>query len=589
MKVEFIKDWRALVGLKSQWKSVYRADPEATYYLSHEWLFGTNETIGKGGFVIGVRETDANSDFVAFLPIRLTTKRDDNGFYNELSLIGNSVSDYNGFICKQEFEEQAILAIADMLNRMNWRRFQIRFTPISDRRLEIFLKAFSGEVLELETLGQLDENGIDNGICPYTKLPDDWDTYLSQNVSSNTRQKIRRFLRQVESSDSFRFTHATAETLERDIDILNKFWSERWGEIKGKDLPTIVDTTRRTIRSGFNTNTLFFPILWQGDRPLCALGIFVDREKKVYNFHIGGRDTNFQGPPTLGMVCHAYAIRHAISQGIQKYDFLRGNEPYKYSFCSEEQHLKSMMLVTKSGLNLGGKLERDSLRYVWDNSLRLYRRGELQAAKRGFSQILKSDPNQPFVMYRYGYTLAQLGLHSTAYRVFLKALLRNPDSPKLWLRMGRSLISRNVASSGEILSQLQEFARILTNVDLEERANSLSQTGLQLSPTDARVLAQLIEGIRDRDLGFMNEWTTRLAEKWKQEATAETQPHNQTEVDSRKSDDPPVNPRDNKRLANDSARAPFDAENCRQNTETALETVMSASIQAKNWQPKRPA
>ncbi len=41
-------------------------------------------------------------------------------------------------------------------------------------------------------------DGIDNSICPSVALPDDLDRFLETKVSSNTRQKIRRFLRQVE-------------------------------------------------------------------------------------------------------------------------------------------------------------------------------------------------------------------------------------------------------------------------------------------------------------------------------------------------------------------------------------------------------
>ena len=521
MKVELIKDWQALVNLKSQWRSVYEADPEACFYLSHEWLFGTNDTIGRGGFVIAVRETDAKSDYVAFLPVRLLTKHDENGFFNVVSLIGESASDYNGFICKPEFEEPAIVAFAQMLNRMNWRRFLFRFTPISQRRLQIFLSAFSGEVLELKSLGMLDENGVNNGICPYTMLPDDWDEYLAQNVSSNSRQKIRRFLRQVEGSDSFHFTHTTAETLERDIEILNDLWTKKWGEIKGDNLPAIQNTTRRTLRAAFETDTLFFPILWKDDQPLCALAIYVDHVKKVYNFHIGGRDTTFRGPPSLGLVSHAYAIRHAISQGMKKYDFLRGNEPYKYSFCSEEQHLRSVMLVTKSGVNLRDKLERDCLGNVWVRSLNFYRQGDLAAAKRGFSQILKSDSKQPHVMYRYGYTLAQLGNHETAFKVYLKLLQRHPDSPKLWLRLGRSLIAWKAGADQDTSDQNRLLVRMLSKLDFADQAVAISEAALKVTPEDSHLSQALAKALSERERRA-NAKTDEAHEKKQSEAESET-------------------------------------------------------------------
>ena len=54
------------------------------------------------------------------------------------------------------------------------------------------------------------------------------------------------------------------------------------------------------------------------------------------------------------MILHAYSIRHAIAHGFVEYDFLRGNEPYKYSFGCKERKIYSIVLETRSGRNLGG-------------------------------------------------------------------------------------------------------------------------------------------------------------------------------------------------------------------------------------------
>ena len=37
-------------------------------------------------------------------------------------------------------------------------------------------------------------DGVDNIICPYAPLPNDWNAYLDA-LSTNTRQKIRRLLK----------------------------------------------------------------------------------------------------------------------------------------------------------------------------------------------------------------------------------------------------------------------------------------------------------------------------------------------------------------------------------------------------------
>jgi len=42
---------------------------------------------------------------------------------------------------------------------------------------------------------------------------------------------------------------------------------------------------------------------------------------------------------SVGIVCHAYAIREAIAEGLHAYDLLRGDEPYKYDLGAEDHWL----------------------------------------------------------------------------------------------------------------------------------------------------------------------------------------------------------------------------------------------------------
>ncbi|WP_170760378.1 GNAT family N-acetyltransferase [Ruegeria lacuscaerulensis] len=513
MQVDLIEGRTAIAELRSQWDAVYQADPEAHYFLSYEWLFGTAEAAGAGSFVIAVRAPQGEPGYAAFLPVRLTTKHDSEGFYNEIILTGNYVSDYNGFICKPEFEEMAIPALAQRLQKMNWRRLRLLNLPTSFKRLDLFLKAFSGEILKLKHLKTIEPDGTNNGVCPHTILTGDWDDFLSQRVSKNTRQKIRRFLRQVESSDAYRFTHTTSETLDRDMDILNRLWVDKWGERKGKRLNAILKTQRRMLRTACATNTLFMPMLWHGDRPICVLTILVDQKDKTYNFYIGARDTRFQGPPP-GLVLHAYAIRHAISQGFGKYDFLRGDEPYKYSFGSEDAKIRSLLLITQSGKNLGEKLDRRCLRYVLQRSGAFYNAGDLAAAERGYAQILDAEPNALHVRYMHGVIAARLGDNDTAYREFAKLVEHKPHSLKTWLRLGRALMAGKKGAgeaqktgtgllndSMDVAKIISLFGRALLKLDLADHALAVVKAALRLDPDNADLQGALAKALRIRRPG----------------------------------------------------------------------------------------
>src|SRR5262249_16044458 len=156
---------------------------------------------------------------------------------------------------------------------------------------------------------------------------------------ANTRQKIRRLLKQFEASHEYRITVATSETIERDLDTLLRFWEIKWTPRKGDLVPALIRTNRPMLTRSFKADLLYLPTLWKADQALAALATLIDRRKRSFLFYMTGRDEAFDGPPP-GVILHAYSIRYAIENGFTEYDFLRGNEPYKYSFGVQERRIR---------------------------------------------------------------------------------------------------------------------------------------------------------------------------------------------------------------------------------------------------------
>ncbi|MCP5001432.1 MAG: GNAT family N-acetyltransferase, partial [Hyphomicrobiales bacterium] len=199
-----------------------------------------------------------------------------------------------------------------------------------------------------------------------------------------------RFLRKVDAADEFQITHADSETVERDLDIMLRLWGRMWDAQKGDQSEDIKKVNRIMLMQCFQRGALYLPVMWQGDRPLGAIAIVVDPVKRSYLFKMTGRDQSFKGPPP-GFVLHAHAIRHAIANGFRKYDFLLGNEPYKYLFGSEDRRLHNLVISTKSGRNLTGALDPRSLPSAVKLADQLHKSGQLGPAERAYRQILQTD------------------------------------------------------------------------------------------------------------------------------------------------------------------------------------------------------
>jgi tetratricopeptide (TPR) repeat protein len=441
MRVDVIDNIKALAQLRANWEAVYEADPEAQFFLSWPWMSRWLEVLKAPWSVLAARPGDA-TDYAAFFPLALQTKeREDGGFYCDVAMGGNYAADYTGFICRPGLEAQAIPAFAGRIKALHWSNLRVEYFRASEQRAKLFLDAFPAAAFGSTEIDRTNPDKVDNSLCPFASLPGDWDAYLA-GLSANTRQKIRRLLRQLDGSDELRVTHADRETSARDLDILMRFWTEQWGARKGKNLSAIQRQTRVMLRHSFDDGTLLLPMLWQGERPVGALAILVDAVKRTYSFYIGGRDAAFEGPPP-GLILHAHSIRHAVNAGIGTYDFLRGNEPYKYSFAGQERRLMSLLLTRQDGSVLATRLDKRSLKQALKRSLEHEKEGRIEKAEAGFRQILDVDPHNAGALYGLAKIVAKRGAHAEAVPLFRTLLSVSPDTHRAWFWLGRSLQARN--------------------------------------------------------------------------------------------------------------------------------------------------
>jgi hypothetical protein len=263
MYISVIDNFETLAKFRTDWDSVYEADPEAQFFLSWTWISRWLKELNWHWVILAAKPTAEAPTYIAFFPLKFrTTKTKEGKIFREIAMAGNRAADYTGFICTPEFHDHAIQAFAIYMKRKNWHAIHLENIFVSSRRLSLFLKHFSRSDFDTIQVEQIDEIGnINNCICPYVTLPADWETYLNNVLSSNTRQKVRRFLKKVETSSEFRITHAETDTVEHDVDILLGFWALKWGDRKGDRLDRIMNVVRTMLIHCFEGGSLFLPVL----------------------------------------------------------------------------------------------------------------------------------------------------------------------------------------------------------------------------------------------------------------------------------------------------------------------------------------
>lgn len=459
MHIDKIDNFETFNKVRENWDFVYKADPQAHFFLSWVWLSGWLPQTHEPWFILAAKPDTEDSSYVAFFPLKISLKHQHGGtFETEICMAGNSMADYTGLIGLPGYEEKVILAFVTYIQQQFvWSSFDVKSILSTDTKISLLLRSFSQDSFELSQIRiqSVNEKDPDHYIAPYISLPNDWDSYLQNYVGSNTRQKIRRFLRKIETSDEFYITHVNADNLQSQIDILLKFWESRWKKQFRANFDVNMNYYHLILRHCFKNNCLYLPVLWQGKKPLGAIANFVDVQQKAMLFVITGRDESFKNPPP-GLILHADAIRYAIQNGFKIYDFLMGNEEYKYAFGTQERHIQHIVVKDKNYHNKQQDV-REIIRLALQLAVRDHRSNRLTKAEQEYRQILELQPNHPEALYGLGVLMRQKGEYQTAEHLFKNLLQIQPNSIKALFSLGnlyqiQNQLSEAIATYNQLLT-----------------------------------------------------------------------------------------------------------------------------------------
>jgi CelD/BcsL family acetyltransferase involved in cellulose biosynthesis len=161
-------------------------------------------------------------------------------------------------------------------------------------------------------------------ICPVIDLPPTWDEYLAR-LDKKTRHEIRRKLRRAEGSEA-----RTALTI-RGAEAVDEFLRLMAFDRAKADFltPAMADQFRAIAAAGQEAGILELAFLELEGRNVAGYFNFVCQNRVwVYN---SGMDPDFSAF-SPGWVLLAGLIRRAIEAGCSAFDFMRGDEPYKFQW-----------------------------------------------------------------------------------------------------------------------------------------------------------------------------------------------------------------------------------------------------------------
>ena len=180
-------------------------------------------------------------------------------------------------------------------------------------------------------------------ICPVIDLPATWDGYLA-SVDKKQRHEIRRKMRRIErEADVYWYIvdqgRDLAEEIEAFIELHQKSSVDK-DDFMDEQMKSFFRAMAYALQPPGWLQLAFIEV--DGQKAASMLNFDYEDAILVYN---SGYDPQHRAHLSPGIVLLAYCIQHAIELERAKFDFLRGDEPYKYRFGAKDTKVYRLIIV----------------------------------------------------------------------------------------------------------------------------------------------------------------------------------------------------------------------------------------------------
>jgi CelD/BcsL family acetyltransferase involved in cellulose biosynthesis len=179
-------------------------------------------------------------------------------------------------------------------------------------------------------------------ICPVISLPSTWDDYLS-SLDKKQRHEIRRKLRKAEASGQINWyivnqEHDLAAEMDAFIELHEKSAVEK-DEFMDTKMKGFFHAVAQVLHDAGWLQLAFIEV--NGEKAATMMNFDYRDSIMVYNSGYDPRKYAWLSP---GIVLLAYCIQWAIELGRTKFDFLRGDEEYKFRFGGQPTEVYRLLI-----------------------------------------------------------------------------------------------------------------------------------------------------------------------------------------------------------------------------------------------------
>lgn len=319
LQIEEVTTADALEQLRPAWSALWARCPDATPFQAPEWLIPWWRHFGVGDlWVLALRQGEA---LVGLVPLYLYATEDRPT--RTVMLLGTGNTDYLDALLAPLHAPELLAAVFDHLHqhRHRWDVCDLQqLRPGSALLAATPPRAWRDEV-------------DDQAICPALVLPP---ADAAAGIPSGFLKKLRYYRRRSKRTGTVRVEAAEEDNFEELFDALLCLHGARWAEqdesgvLAGRDVRRFHETVAR----GMLRRGLLRLYGYRLDGRLVASYYGFTHRRRAY-YYLSGFDPSFDKLSLGNQIVH-YAVEAAVEEGVETFDFLRGQEAYKYRWGAED-------------------------------------------------------------------------------------------------------------------------------------------------------------------------------------------------------------------------------------------------------------
>lgn len=357
-KIRVVTEAEEFASLKAVWnRLLQRCGENISIYLTHEWLSIWWRHFGEGK-KLNILLIEKEHRVIGIIPLMKVECRIALIRFHVLETIGSVNCNYIGLILPEYMEDAMTVFLAYLEEELVKNKLLLRLNLIPEDCL--FLNQLQKHAVPLSRNMLIQEKATT--LAPYITLPATWDDYLS-SLSRRRRKVLRRALRSLEKRYEVKLQEYTSESLDEGLSKFFDLHQSRWRavNVRGAFSNPKMKEFYRDIASQFLKNKwLYFTCLTVDNEPVSIEYGFIYNQK-LYNA-TAARDIKYS-EYSVGHLHHLFLIKDAIKRHLREFDFLRGDEPYKFYWTkSARRYIQVMIKKNGFGSGLSLKLIRLSFR-----------------------------------------------------------------------------------------------------------------------------------------------------------------------------------------------------------------------------------